>query len=644
MPTAPPRGRPNVKLVRGPFLKLEPHPDHVVDAAGFRELCARLRGVPEPPLLVADLFSGAGGMSLGLERAGMKVVFGADHDPDALETHAHHFAGLSAGWDLGDPAVVAEVGDLLRSVEIDVLAGGPPCQPFSKAGRAGMRHLVRQGIRDAHDKRRDLWESYLEVIRLAKPRVVIMENVPEMALDREMFILRTIVLTLEHMGYSVRARVTEAWRYGVPQFRQRLIRVAMRDGRAFEWPEEVTKKVTVTNAISDLPAVEGGWRPKGGAKGWADYRGPRTDFQRVMRGGVAAEDACRVYDHITRPVRPDDLAAFELLDTNMRYSELPEALKRYRDDIFDDKYKRLDGDHLSRTITAHISKDGYWYIHPEQNRTLTVREAARIQTFPDDFRFAASPTAAFRQIGNAVPPFLAEAIGGQVLRTLQAPPRRALKTHDTAGRLAAWFDADQTWAPWLRTGNRWLTLVGETILGSESPANVRSIWAHLSKLANPDKLLASAPVANEVASWLDKASAAEHLILAAERAVASETPWTVNDELLAELVAEKVITRVAAELAMIVDAEGEEPIIATAGALRVAGRFELGRERWLTNRNTDGRLAIGQLVGFADKSRRAHLGLITLGATTCTPKAPACEKCPLREWCRYQSVLGRSSS
>lgn len=566
----------------------------------------------------------------------MKVVFGADHDPDALETHAHHFAGFSAGWDLGDPAVVAEVGELLRSVEIDVLAGGPPCQPFSKAGRSGMRHLVRQGIRDAHDKRRDLWESYLEVIRLAKPRVVIMENVPEMALDREMFILRTMALTLEHMGYSVRARVTEAWRYGVPQFRQRLILVAMRDGRSFDWPQEVAKKVTVMNAISDLPVVEGGWRPKGGARGWAEYDGPRTDFQRAMRRGVSDKSVGRVYDHITRPVRPDDLAAFELLDTNMRYSQLPESLKRYRDDIFDDKYKRLDGDHLSRTITAHISKDGYWYIHPEQNRTLTVREAARIQTFPDDFRFAGSPTAAFRQIGNAVPPFLAEAIGRQVIRTLNAPPQRALKTHETAGKLASWFDSDPAWAPWLRTGNRWHAIVGETLLGTETAANVRSVWQHLAKLSSPPELLVNRETAREVASWIGKDSDLEQLILAARRSEESGTPWTVNDELLAELVAEKVVSRVAAELAMIVDAEGEEPVIATAGALRVAGRFELGRERWLTNRNTDGRLAIGRLIGFADNSRRAHLGLIALGATVCSPKGPDCGVCPLEEWCSYE--------
>ena len=111
-----------------------------------------------------------------------------------------------------------------------MLAGGPPCQPFSKAGRSRMRYLVQHGVREPHDRRRDLWRSYLEIVRLARPRAVIMENVPDMALDREMFILRTIVRRLEDWGYSVQERVVDTYRYGVPQFRQRLILVARAGG------------------------------------------------------------------------------------------------------------------------------------------------------------------------------------------------------------------------------------------------------------------------------------------------------------------------------------------------------------------------------------------------------------------------------
>src|SRR6202012_1037750 len=129
------------------------------------------------------------------------------------------------------------------------------------------------------------------------------------------------------------------------------------------------------NAFDDLPPVEGGWRPEGGAEGWAPYEFLKNSFQRRMRVGMEGVLSSRVYDQITRPVREDDKAAFERMDTNTLYSELPESLRRYRSDIFDDKYKRLDENGLSRTITAHIAKDGSWYIHPRDPRTLTVREA-----------------------------------------------------------------------------------------------------------------------------------------------------------------------------------------------------------------------------------------------------------------------------
>ena len=111
-----------------------------------------------------------------------------------------------------------EVAALLKRIDVDLIAGGPPCQPFSKAGRSLIRELVRTGKRPAHDHRRDLWQSFLEIVAWAEPRAVLMENVPDMALDRDMMILRTMVDELENLGYSVEERVVETWRYGVPQF------------------------------------------------------------------------------------------------------------------------------------------------------------------------------------------------------------------------------------------------------------------------------------------------------------------------------------------------------------------------------------------------------------------------------------------
>jgi len=298
--TPRPRGAIGVRVKRSAAVRLSPHPLAVETPKGLISLAKRLRREEPETLLVADLFSGAGGLSLGLDQSGFKTVFAVDHDPDAVETHRHHFAGLSADWDLADPVVVDEVGALLRKISVDVLAGGPPCQPFSKAGRSLIRHRVRHGFRDPHDRRRDLWRSFMEIVRSAKPRAVLMENVPDMALDDEMFILRTMVLELEQLGYGVETRIVETWRCGVPQFRQRLILIAVEHRGQFVWPSEVPRKTTVDNAISDLPAVEGGWSPDSAREGWLAYDKPGTTFQRLMREGVQQADLNRIYDHITR--------------------------------------------------------------------------------------------------------------------------------------------------------------------------------------------------------------------------------------------------------------------------------------------------------------------------------------------------------
>ena len=624
------------RSVRGQALQLAPHPDHCEDAEGLGILARRLRATNPHQLLAADLFAGAGGMSLGLEQAGMRVVFGADFDRDALATHAHHFAGMSVGWDLGDPKKVEEVGRILRTVNVDVIAGGPPCQSFSKAGRSRMRYLVQHGVREPHDRRRDLWQSYLEVVRTARPRAVIMENVPDMALDREMFILRSIVRRLEDWGYSVQERVVDTYRYGVPQFRQRLILVALLGGLDFTWPEESTKKVTLGNAIRDLPVVDPqeGWISEVTRKGWRKYAGPQTEFQRAMRAGVPVTQADRVYDHITRRVRDDDVEAFEHLDTKTRYSELPEELKRYRDDIFDDKYKRLDANDLSRTITAHIAKDGYWYIHPEQNRTLTIREAARIQTFPDHFRFAGAPTSAFRQIGNAVPPRLGRAVGAAVADVVSdGAARLAVPTAKTRSALADWGRKTADLSPWLRSQSRWLVVLGDAILGDESRTVTESVWPIISVWSTPEDLIANAETLAEVSGWLGR-EVASAAVRELAQALTSEG-GSLDDARLAELVGRGLMRRSAAELAMIADPEEEEPVIANPAALRVAGRFFQGTERWLKNRNSDGRIAVGRLIGFDEESREAQIALIELGGRLCTPKAPDCGRCPLSMWCRY---------
>ncbi|MET8909191.1 DNA (cytosine-5-)-methyltransferase [Micromonospora sp. NPDC004551] len=621
-----------VKLVRGPFLRLAPHPEACSEPDELIPLAAKIRG--EGGRLAADLFSGAGGLSLGLDAAGYKVVLAVDHDEEAVETHRHHHPGLSVNWDLGDPDRVRRVGELMRAAEIELLAGGPPCQPFSKAGRSKIRHRVRHGLRDPYDERRDLWRSFLEIARTARPQAVLMENVPDMALDKEMFILRTMVHELESIGYSVEERSVETFRYGVPQFRQRLILVALRDGVQFAWPQEQPERVTVWNAIGDLPPVEGGWRPEGGAEGWSDYDCPVSEFQRRMREAVSVSDKHKVFDHITRPVREDDVRAFEAMDHTTRYSDLPDEVKRYRDDIFDDKYKRLDENNLSRTITAHIAKDGYWYIHPRQNRTITVREAARLQTFPDWFRFAGPPSAAFRQIGNAVPPLLGEHLAGAVRASLGDPHPVAATTQDIAAMLAGWFNtAVVRGLPWLRAESRWQVIQAEMLLDRAPAEVVRFIWPLLARWREPqDTVLAESELV-EISKWASRPQRAGTILELAGRL--AENPELLNDD--DELRQVPGLTEAVADLAVLVvpahgDEDSEEPVLVTKGVLRVAARFS-GDPVNRRNRLTDGRLEIARMIGADSDARRAHLGLVELANTLCRPVEPECNACPLQKLC-----------
>jgi DNA (cytosine-5)-methyltransferase 1 len=624
-----------VRLVRGPFLSLPPHEAHCESEDDLLELARKIRRRDPAARLAADLFSGAGGLSLGLQQAGFHVILAADHYREALETHSHHFLGLTVDWDLAGLSEIEGIASLIIRAGIDLVVGGPPCQPFSKAGRSKIRHRVRHGLRDPHDERRDLWRSFLEVVRLCLPSAVLMENVPDMAFDKEMFILRNMVEELEQLGYSVEEKVVDTWRYGVPQFRQRLILVALRDRVELRWPDESSERVSVWNAIGDMPEVEGGWRPEGGAHGWIPYEGPQTRFQRSMREGVAEADREKLFDHITRPVREDDAQAFAVMDATTKYSDLPAEVKRYRDDIFDDKYKRLDEDDLSRTITAHIAKDGYWYIHPRQNRTLTVREAARLQTFPDWYRFAGPPSAAFRQIGNAVPPVLARHLGDAMEESLVRAVKVSYTTRSVAARLADWFDHRATLSiPWLKAGTRWQVIAAELLLERAEADHVRLLWPTLRMWKTPQALAAVQNELRNIGRLIGRGQRVEKLLELASW-------WTEGlvepqEDALDYSKVPGLPVSVADLAVLVVPLSGEddsdEPVLATKGVLRVTSRFG-GEPVDRKNRLTDGRLSVARMVGGAANFRQAHLGLIELANSLCRPVEPLCYECPISDWC-----------
>lgn len=648
-----------VSFVRGPFLKLPPHAESFTehDEDAFVEWA---KAQPGPKAV--DLFCGAGGLSLGLHKAGYKVILGVDHDAEALETHRSLFPGLSVNWDLADDQAIDRVIRLAKESGVELVVGGPPCQPFSKAGRSMIRDLVRSGRRQARDDRRDLWESFVAVVEGVRPKAVLMENVPDMALDRDMQILRTMVDLLETLKYSVEVRVLETSKFEVPQFRQRLILVALQNQTAFKWPTESGYQVTLRTAIGDLPPVEGGWRPDGGADGWVDYEAPLTDFQTRAREGVSDSEVHKVFDHITRPVREDDAIIFSAMDSQTSYSQIDDAvaaldrvtegpssaregsLKRYRDDIFDDKYKRLDWNQLSRTITAHIAKDGYWYIHPEQERTLTVREAARVQTFPDYVRFAGPPSSAFRQIGNAVPPRLGELLGHQVIESLARNERSNWQTIGLARKLATWFEVRESEGklryPWFSPdlegpdampSLRWRVIQAELLLGRTRAESAQTLWPVLSHFDSPSVSVTKSAEIFEIGRWIDRVPHAEKVVEAARYFDQNPSQLLSVDGLRSG----PHITEAVADLAArVAPGPDEDPVLVTKGVLRVAARY-WGTTVDRRNSRSDGRIALARMIGAEDTtSDHAYLALIELADAVCTaPTRPACAKCPLRSGC-----------
>jgi DNA (cytosine-5)-methyltransferase 1 len=646
--TAPPLpGRTAVRTVRGPYVKLPPHPRSVESG---EELLRRLSEFDRPRAV--DLFCGAGGLSLGLSEAGFDVILGVDNDDDSLSTHRAYHPGLSVNWDLGDPDVLEPLGEFIKSLDVQLIAGGPPCQPFSSAARSALRELVRKGARPKHDRRRDLWQSFLQIVSVVRPPAVLMENVPEMALDRDMWILRTMVDELEAMGYAVEERLVSTGDYGVPQMRHRLILVALAGGIEFSWPPSVAT-VHLRAAIGDLPRVEGGWRPDNGddpddpvASGWTPYEvEAATDFQRRMRRDIPEWQRNRLYDHITRPVREDDKLAFAQMDSTTRYSQLDEELRRYRHDIFNDKYNRLDWNQLSRTITAHIAKDGYWYIHPSEDRTLTVREAARIQTFPDHIRFSGAPSVAFRQIGNAVPVLLAEQLGRAIRVSIdEARPAVRNSTH-TAKRLAEWFRSiDQLSIPWLRARNRWQVIMAELLWSRLARDAVREAWLAIEHFAAPADLLDGANVRalRRYAKLRGRAERVETVLASAEWF--SQNPVGLMDGAPFETMLEAPgLTSTLADFVVRVRPgvaeERDEPVLSQYGVLRVASRFS-GQDVERRNRLSDGRVAVARMIGGEAHSHEAHLALFELANSICSIRSPECATCPLKSDCQFVATNG----
>ncbi len=197
----------------------------------------------------------AGGLSLGLAEVGWTIALAVDHDEKALQTHRHNFPGLALARNLGDATERRALQTMLAGVEVDLLAGGPPCQPFSRAGLSKIRSLVVAGHREQDDPRRELWQAFLDIALALRPRAVLMENVPDMALSDDFSVIRKMMGALESAGYYTQLILVDAWRYGVPQHRKRLILLGRRDAEHFPWPARQDSPPTLREAIADLPSL-----------------------------------------------------------------------------------------------------------------------------------------------------------------------------------------------------------------------------------------------------------------------------------------------------------------------------------------------------------------------------------------------------
>lgn len=364
-------------------------------------------------LKCVDLFCGCGGLATGLKMAGIEVLAGVDWEPKYLGSFSHNFPeSQSLDCDLVSLTPQELMSELaLEPEELFLVAGGPPCQGFSKN--------VPRCDRWAQDPRNLLVRAFLSFCEALRPQWVLLENVAEMKNGFEQSYSEEILARLEKAGYHVAHRVINAADFGVPQRRRRAFFVANRLGIDFEFPTPthtastlpptlfpLSSHVSVWEAISDLPSLEHGEGQK-----TTPYCGPASnEFQSKMRG-----DNIVVSNHVARALQPTQFERLSALQPGQGLKDLPLHLQTKGG--YSGAYGRLTKEMIAPTITRWVFHpgSGRWG-HPVDIRTLSIREIARLQSFPDAYEFIGSFTDQAGQLGNAVPPLLALQLGVQMLR------------------------------------------------------------------------------------------------------------------------------------------------------------------------------------------------------------------------------------
>jgi len=393
-----------------------------------------------------DLFAGAGGLSEGFIRAGFNPIAHVEMNKDACDTiktrTVYHWLKENGQSEIYYDYLKSETKNkeelwrkvpenLINSVinkeisekslseifmiidkelgnkEVDVIIGGPPCQAYSVAGRA-RKNMDK-------DPRNTLYKYYVEFLKKYQPKMFVFENVPGILSAKNGKHLDNIFKAVREAGYDLAIppkNHLNAKDFGVLQDRKRVIIIGWKKELSLSYPEFKIKENNfqiLKDLFSDLKPLKSGE----GTLSAVEYLKPTTEYleQAKIRNGLEI-----VTQHIARPNNENDLEIYRIAvdewnnGKRLNYAKLPSRLiKHSNTDVFTNRFQVVNGQGISHTIVAHIAMDGHYYIHPDkkQNRSITVREAARIQSFPDDYFFEGSRTAAFKQIGNAVPPLMA---------------------------------------------------------------------------------------------------------------------------------------------------------------------------------------------------------------------------------------------
>lgn len=377
---------------------------------------------PSKPYTVLDLFCGCGGFSLGFKNASYEILLGVDNDEKALITFSKNFReDQSMNLDLSEDESLESVKRVIGERRIDVMIAGPPCQGFSLTGP-----------RNFDDERNKLYLSVFSFVSEFKPKAFVIENVPGLATLYNGKIKSEIIRRFRKLGYNVVSDILCSADYGVPQMRKRIFFVGLaKDYRKFIFPDKTHSPdtyISCEDAISDLPSRENELGHD------VDHysQKPKTSYQEKMRIGSKV-----LHNHVATNHTEKVKNVIKLVPEGGNYRDLPPGVGTSR--TFHEAWTRYHSKKPARTIdTGHRN-----HFHYRYNRVPTVRENARLQSFPDIFVFYGTRTQKYKQVGNAVPPLLAENIAKELMKYLNHPFQLKTK-YEKSGTLLKYLTSEHS--------------------------------------------------------------------------------------------------------------------------------------------------------------------------------------------------------